>query len=336
MKTILLFILLLLPISSIIQSQTGKDKWETYFEKSGFLSTPDYNETIEYLKRLAQASPYARLIKIGVSPQGRDLFCFIVSKDKSFIPAEARKLNKPVIMIQNGIHSGEIEGKDACLLLLREILITKEKSDWLDHVILLIVPVFNVDGHERTSPYNRINQNGPSNMGWRTTAQNLNLNRDYMKADAPEMRSFLKLYNSWLPDFFIDTHTTDGMDCQYSVTYAIEKNGNVPPGTESWIRNKYIPAIEKETAAAGFKILPYFDVRDHDLRKGLSDGVTTPMEPIAQKMADLNPSIKEEFMKKVESDEKFRESPRQRLNFFYQRSPYYDSRLNIYPVMRVE
>ena len=96
------------------------------------------------------------------------------------------------------------------------MLITKEKSDLLENVILLIIPVFSTDGHERSSPYNRINQNGPIEMGWRTTAQNLNLNRDFTKADSPEMKAFLNLFSTWLPDIFIDTHTTDGADFQYS------------------------------------------------------------------------------------------------------------------------
>ncbi|MCL4547576.1 MAG: M14 family metallopeptidase, partial [Bacteroidetes bacterium] len=225
---------------------------------------------------LAEHSPYAKLVTFGKSPQGRNLYCLIVSKDKVFTPAFAKKTGKPILMIQNGIHAGEIEGKDACMLLLREILVTKEKQNLLDKMILLVIPVFNVDGHERISQYNRINQNGPTKMGWRTTAQNLNLNRDYTKADAPEMKSFLKLFNSWLPDFSIDTHTTDGQDFQYSVTYGIEKNGNVPPMTRQWIRNDYIPKMEKGTEESGFKILPYADFKDGDFHKGLVDWVSGP------------------------------------------------------------
>ena len=108
-------------------------------------------------------------------------------------------------MINNGIHSGEIEGKDASMLMLREMLITKEKSDW-DNVILLVIPVFNLDGHERSSTYNRINQNGPIEMGFRTTAQNLNLNRDFTKADTPEMKAFLNLFSTTGDRIFLLIH----------------------------------------------------------------------------------------------------------------------------------
>ncbi|MEW5841952.1 MAG: M14 family metallopeptidase [Bacteroidota bacterium] len=256
--------------------QKISDSWKTFFEKSNFLLTPNSAVTIQYFQKLAEHSPYAKLVTFGKSPQGRNLYCLIVSKDKAFAQASAKRTGKPILMIQNGIHAGEIEGKDACMLLLREILVTKEKQNLLDKIILLVIPVFNVDGHERISQYNRINQNGPTEMGWRTTAQNLNLNRDYTKADAPEMKSFLKLFNSWLPDFFIDTHTTDGQDFQYSVTYGIEKNGNIPPMTRQWIRDDYIPKMEKGTEESGFKILPYVDFKDGDFHKGLVDWVSGP------------------------------------------------------------
>ena len=271
-KIIFAFILL---ITTIYPQKISKD-WKTFFEKSNYLSTPNYAQTIQYFEKLAKYSPFARLITFGKSPQGRNLNCLIVSKDKAFSADAAKSTGKPILLIQNGIHAGEIEGKDACMLLLREILVTKEQENLLDKMILLVIPIFNVDGHERISQYNRINQNGPTEMGWRTTAQNLNLNRDYMKADAPEMKFFLKLFNSWLPDFFIDTHTTDGQDFQYSVTYGIEKNGDVPPLTRDWIRNNYIPKMEKETEASGFKILPYVGFKDGDLRKGLVDWVSGP------------------------------------------------------------
>ncbi len=273
MKKMLFFFLISF---ATVLPQKISDSWKTFFEKSNFLSTPNYTETVNYFKKLANHSPYAKLISFGKSPQGRKLQCLIVSKDKAFTPSSAKKSGKPILLIQNGIHAGEIEGKDASMLLLREILVTKEKENLLDKMILLVIPVFNVDGHERISPYNRINQNGPAEMGWRTTAQNLNLNRDYMKADAPEMKSFLELFNSWLPDFFIDTHTTDGQDFQYPVTYGIEKNGNVPPPTKDWIRKVYIPNMEKETEASGFKILPYVGFKEGDFHKGLVDWVSGP------------------------------------------------------------
>ena len=250
--------------------------WLTKFETSNYLETPRYDESIQYFKKFEKASTYAKMIKFGTSPQGRDLYCLIISKDKCFTPAQAKKSGKPVVMIDNGIHSGEIEGKDACMLLAREILITKEKAALLDNAILMIIPVFSVDGHERFGKYNRINQNGPVEMGWRTTAQNLNLNRDFIKADAPEMQAFLKLYLSWLPDFFIDSHTTNGADYQYTVTYEIERSANLFEETARFISDKFIPSMVKRVEADGYLVAPYINFWDEDITKGIILRPTPP------------------------------------------------------------
>lgn len=263
-------------IASLSLAQMKVSDWQTYFEKTNYFSTPSYEETIRYFKKLESASPFIKLITFGISPQERNLYVCVVSKDKSFTPEQAKKTGKPIILIQNGIHSGEIEGKDASMILLREILITKEKFHLIDDVILLIIPIFNVDGHERKSPYNRINQNGPTEMGWRTTAQNYNLNRDYMKADSPEMQSWLKLFSNWLPDFFVDSHTTDGADYQYTITYGIEKSKNLPPQTSKMIKEKFIPFIEKKTEEKGFLIAPYVSFRGRTIESGIEDYTASP------------------------------------------------------------
>ena len=174
--------------------QQEEQDWETLFEKSEFVSTPDYNETMDYFQKLADNSDYAEFLTFGLSPQGRELKYLLVSKEYEIINQSVGKESiKPTLLVINGIHSGEIEGKDASMILLREILITKEKEYLLDSLNIIVIPIFSVDGHERKSKYNRINQNGPEEMGWRATAQNLNLNRDWMKADTPEMQAMLKL-----------------------------------------------------------------------------------------------------------------------------------------------
>lgn len=269
------FIMIFLISLSLIAQQKNNE-WVTYFEKSNFLSTPNYDETIKYFKALERNSPFIKLIPFGKTAQERTLYICVVSKEKAFTPAKAKKNNKPIILIQNGIHSGEIEGKDASMILLREILITKEKFNLIDNVTLLIIPVFNADGHERRSPFNRINQNGPTEMGWRTTAQNYNLNRDYMKADSPEIQSWLKLFNQWLPDFFVDSHTTDGADYQYTITYGIEKYRNLPPKTAQFVKEKFIPFNNKRTEDKGFLIAPYVSYKGRNFESGIVDYSATP------------------------------------------------------------
>jgi hypothetical protein len=257
-------------------SQSIPEKWLTEYEKSGFKKTPRYKETMEYCRKLEKASTWIHVTSYGKSPEGRNLPLVIASKEGIFDPKKASKSDKAILLIQNGIHAGEIDGKDACLMLLRDIAITKTKASLLDHVVLLIIPIYNVDGHERFGTYNRINQDGPVEMGWRVTAQNLNLNRDYMKADAPETQAWLKLFNAWLPDFFIDCHVTDGADFQHAITYSIESHDYIARPVRSWIKERYLPVISS-LKTNGVPFMPYIFFRDDkDELKGLQGGTAPP------------------------------------------------------------
>lgn len=255
----------------------GVSGWETAYEKSGFLETPRYRETIDYLKRLEKASPWIRVTSFGTSGEGRDLVLVVASKDKAFDPAAARKTGKAVVLLQAGIHAGEIDGKDAGMMLLRDMAVTKARASLLDNAILLFMPMYNVDGHERFGPYNRANQDGPKETGWRTTARNLNLNRDYLKADAPETRAWLRLYTTWWPDLLIDAHVTDGADYQPVVTWAIESGPNVPKPVADWVKEAVIGRAVPAVAAGGTAISPYIQLRDeNDPGAGMVGSVSTP------------------------------------------------------------
>lgn len=272
-----LVIILLLPVILCAAVPLIAEDWETYYEKSGHKRTPRYEETLAYCKHLAAASPWIHYTTFGVSPQGRDLMLLIADRNGRFDAASVRETDNAVLLIQAGIHSGEIDGKDAGLMLFRDICITKKYSELLDHVTVLFMPIFNVDGHERFGPYNRINQNGPEEMGWRVTAQNLNLNRDYLKADAPEMQDWLRLFVAWLPDFFIDCHVTDGADYQYVLTYGLEILGNMDAGITAWTRDTYLARIEKMMQDSGFPIVPYVVFRKrHEPESGLVSWVAPP------------------------------------------------------------
>ena len=254
-----------------LRAEAQTANWKTTYEKSGGVATERYDETVAYCRRLATASKgRARVVVWGTSPQGRSLVALVLSSEGAFTPAAAVKSSRPLVVINNGIHSGEIEGKDADLILARDILITGSKADLLAHLNLLIIPIFSVDAHERFSPYNRINQNGPTEMGWRATAVNLNLNRDFMKADGEEMQAMLRLLHGWKPDFFFDNHTTDGADWQYTIQLDTPVAPTLGAGAVAWSKQMLaaaLPRVEND----GFLTSPYFDGVDYNrLDRGLT------------------------------------------------------------------
>jgi murein tripeptide amidase MpaA len=247
-------------------------EWLTQAEKTDYRETPRYVATIEYAQRLAEASPLIRYETFGKSGEGRDLPLLIATEDETFTPEEARRVRKPVVLIQACIHAGEPDGKDAGLALLRDIAITKTHQGLLENVVLLFIPIYNADGHERSSPYNRINQNGPEEMGWRTTTIYQNLNRDYMKADTSETRAWLSLWNRWQPDLFIDCHVTNGADYQYNITYQHEHHAGVPASILDWEKKVIDERVAPATEAAGNSVSWYLEFIDNrDLSLGIRD-----------------------------------------------------------------
>jgi hypothetical protein len=258
--------ILLAALLGVIAPSASATDWTTPAEASHFRTTPSYADTLAYLQRLQQAAPgMIKLQTFGTTPEGRPMTVVIASADGTFNPETTRAAHKPVVLLQAGIHPGEIEGKDAGLMLLRDIAITRKYPHVLDHLVLVYIPVFSVDGHENSSPYNRINQNGPASMGFRGQSQYLNLNRDYLKADSPEMLAWLKLWQKWLPDFLIDVHTTDGADYQYDLTWYTEEPHKLDPAISAWqhdvIVNHAMPAYQKRGHLAS-EYLEFKDGRD--------------------------------------------------------------------------
>lgn len=222
--------------------------WITPAEANGFTNTPNYAETRDWLERLAGASPLVRIETFGRSAQGRALLAVFVAPNEGELDP-----HKPTLLLQAGIHPGEIDGKDAGMMLLRDIAFGERRA-LIERVNLVFVPIFNVDGHERAGPHNRPNQRGPDNQGWRNTAQNLNLNRDYTKLDAPEMRAMIALIQAVDPDLYLDIHVTDGMDYQYDITYGfMGRDGSyaASPNIGRWLDTHYRPAVDAALSRAG-------------------------------------------------------------------------------------
>ncbi|HEX8444995.1 MAG TPA: M14 family metallopeptidase [Sphingomonas sp.] len=246
----------------------ASDPWITPSEASGFATTPSYAETRAWIDRLVKASPYLKIETFGRSPQGRDLYAVVASKPGA---------GKPVLLVQAGIHAGEIDGKDAGLMLLRDIAV-RGKAALLDGATLLFVPIFNVDGHERAGDHNRPNQRGPNGQGWRTNAQNLNLNRDYLKADTAEMQGMIGLIRTWDPALYLDIHVTDGIDYQYDITTDFNGFGGryaQSPAIGRWLDHAFRPAIETALIRDGHKPYQYISTIDPDPDKGIEDSAST-------------------------------------------------------------
>ncbi|MBW1881326.1 MAG: M14 family metallopeptidase, partial [Deltaproteobacteria bacterium] len=251
--------------------------WTTHAEREGYRSTPSYDETLGYLRRLADASPALELQTFGRTGLGREMVVAVVSSDGAFDPARARATGKPIVLVQNGIHPGEIAGKDASLMLLRDLLVHGKRAEVYENTVLLVVPVYNIDGHEKLGQ-SRINQDGPAEgMGFRTNAAGLDLNRDYMKLDAPESRAMVgELIAGWDPHLFVDLHTTDGIDHRYHVAYGVDLGPRAAPSVRDWTAS-LLEGVSARMEDAGRPTAPYIFPKDWpDPSNGFVGGWTNP------------------------------------------------------------
>ena len=246
------------------------DPWITPAERTGLTATPTYAETVAWLERLAAAAPELNLVSLGKSHEGRDIWMVVASAEGAFTPATLKAAGKPTLLAQAGIHPGEIDGKDAGLMLLRDMTVKSTRAKLLKGANFLFVPILSVDGHERSSPYGRINQRGPVETGWRTNARNLNLNRDYSKLDTPEIQAIVRAINQWEPDLYLDLHVTDGIDYQYDITFGYTGPHGLSPNIAAWLERRLTPSLNKDLKARGHIPGPLIFAADNrDPAKGL-------------------------------------------------------------------
>lgn len=266
---------LLLALASVANAQSALT---TVAERSGFSETGRYGEVTALCDAFARQYPKAvRCTTFGTTPEGRPMKALIASTSGALTPEQAERRGLPVVLIQGGIHAGEIDGKDAGFLALREVLEGKTATGALDNLVWVFVPVFNVDGHERFGAWNRPNQRGPKEMGWRTTAQNYNLNRDYLKADTPEMQAMLQLVQRWDPLVTVDLHATNGAQFEHDISIQVEP---VHAG-DADLRKAGLAlrtGVIDDLAKQGSLPLPYYPsfVVSDDPTSGFEDSVPPP------------------------------------------------------------
>jgi murein tripeptide amidase MpaA len=256
----------------------GPQELTTVAERSGFTRTGRYDEVERLCAAYAARWPdQVRCLEFGRTPENRPMLALVVSGDGVLDHGSAREHRRPVVYFQGGIHAGEIDGKDAGFLALRELLEGRVSPGTLARTTVVFVPVINVDGHERFGAWNRPNQRGPEEMGWRTTARNLNLNRDHAKADAPEMRALLGLLNAWDPILYADLHVTNGAELREDLSVEVE------PG-DGWDVELGVTghALRDEVLArlrlAGFHALPFYPqfIDNDDPESGFAVWVSSP------------------------------------------------------------
>jgi hypothetical protein len=239
-------------------STVPADPLSTVGERTQYEQTGRYDEVLTLCRAFARRHRrQVRCTDLGRTPEGRPIAALVVSADGKLDPASARRAGRPTIFVVGGIHAGEIDGKDASFAALRDLLAGRGPVAALEAVTLVIVPVFNVDGHERFGPNQRPNQRGPRETGFRTTAQNLNLNRDWLKAEAPEMVALLAAMQAWDPVMLVDLHVTDGAKFEHDVAVMISPEEPTPPALHAAGR-ALSDAVMADLAGRGHLPLPFY------------------------------------------------------------------------------
>jgi len=254
------------------------DLLSTHAERTAYAETGRYEEVRRLCEAFASRFPkQVRCFSFGKSAEGREMLVLAANMLGALSPEAAQAAKLPVTLIQGGIHAGEIDGKDAGFLVLRELLGKPGPDNPLNKQVLLFVPVFNVDGHERFQAWNRPHQRGPKEMGWRTTAQNVNLNRDYAKVDSPEMAAMLALVNAWDPLLYVDLHVTDGAKFQHDISVQIEPSNSGDPELRA-IGRQYQATVVAHLNGTGSMALPFYPslIENDNPASGFADSVPLP------------------------------------------------------------
>jgi len=205
-------------------------------ELSVLTKTPNYQATIKWFKAFAKKSKHVTLQSIAKTDEDRDVWMAVITH-KGHTKAEQLDKKIPTLLMNAGIHAGEIDGKDAGMMVLRDIVL--DKPEILKKINILFIPILSPDGHEIISKYNRVNQRGPKKMGWRTNARNLNLNRDWAKLELPEVQGIMKIMTGWPVDMWIDLHVSDGMDYQYDITWSYVITRPYSKNVSAWLDKEY-------------------------------------------------------------------------------------------------
>ena len=253
---------------SIIYNQISAQKILTPFEKNNN-QTASYTEGVAYYKTLAQKYPKTmKLREVGMTDAGLPLHVAVISTDGTFTPQAARQKGKAIYFINNAIHPGEPEGVDATMMLVRDYLQSADNQRFINNVVLVVIPFYNIDGVLNRGRISRINQNGPDDYGFRGNAKNLDLNRDFIKADTKNAQTFNQIFSQWTPHIFMDNHTSNGADYQYTMTLIATQKDKLNTYLSDYQQNSLLPRLFKDMKTRGWEMSPYVNF-DEKVEGGL-------------------------------------------------------------------
>ena len=268
-----LFALLILVVScNSVENKTDFD-FTTIFEKSDGTETATYEEVIQYYSQLAETYSEISIQAIGETDSGKPLHMVTLNADGNFDFSEIRK-TKRVLMINNGIHPGESDGIDATMMLYRDIVQGKIKTP--NNTVLVTIPIYNVGGSLNRNSGTRANQNGPKEYGFRGNARNYDLNRDFIKNDTKNARTFAQIFHKVQPDIFIDNHVSNGADYQYTLTHLFTQHNKLGDELGDYLHNTLQPELENKLAEKDWDITPYVNVFNSTPEKGFSQFMDYP------------------------------------------------------------
>jgi hypothetical protein len=251
--------------------------WATPFERGNGNQTTTWHACIAFHQRLALVfGQWLKFEEAGRSDGGAALHVGVFSTDGVFDPRAVKAAGRPVFFNNNGIHPGEPEGIDACMAMLRDLCLDPARRAALGRTVLVYIPLYNVDGALNRQNTSRVNQHGPELFGFRGNARHLDLNRDFIKADSLNARTFAQVFTRWDPDVMVDTHTSNGADYQHVVTLIATQPDKLGGRTGTHLRETMLPALYADMAARGFPMCPYVDPVKEIPDDGIQDFLDTP------------------------------------------------------------
>ncbi|MBC7553737.1 MAG: hypothetical protein H7257_07140 [Taibaiella sp.] len=252
-----------------LPAQEKPATFTTRFETSAGRESATWHETIDFYKRLSTRYSTLKLEKAGTADGGYPLHVVYYSADGDFNIAHWKKEGRITLLINNAIHPGEPDGVDACMMLLRDAAQGKIKIP--DNVALVVIPMYNIGGALNRNGYSRANQNGPAAYGFRGNGQNIDLNRDFVKCDAAETRTFEKLFTATDPEIFIDNHVSDGADYQHIISLLATQHDKLGGKTGSFMQEKLNPLLYKDMKKRGYDLVPYVNNFDNTPANGWTE-----------------------------------------------------------------